>query len=101
MKVNFDIVIRDLKGIAIKDGDIDFRLSDVACTALLAPYPDEKDLDGKTKIRRFKLAEKIAGANGAGVDLSVEDIADLKLLIGKAYAALIVGRAYQILDPEA
>jgi hypothetical protein len=98
MKVDFDTVLRDLKGTAIKDGDGEFTLGAASATALLSPYPDEQNLDPKDKVRRYKLATKIA--DGGEVDLSIEEIADLKKLIGKAFPPLVVGRAYEILDPE-
>lgn len=100
MKVDFNSVIKDLKGEPVKDGDRDFTLAAVACNALLMPYPDEQSLSGADKFRRYKLADKITSANGQGVDLSVEEIADLKKLIGKGYGPLVVGRAYEILDPQ-
>jgi hypothetical protein len=98
MRIDFDTIIRDLKGEPIKDSAGDFTLSMASCSALLSPYPDEQDLDPKDKVRRYKLATKIT--DGGEVDLSVEEIADLKKLIGKAFPPLVVGRAYEILDPE-
>lgn len=100
MKVDFNYVIRDLKGEAVMDGKDEFTLKNVACNALLMPYPDEQQLSGTDKYRRFKLADKISAANGEAVDLSVEEVADLKKLIAKAFSPLVVGRAYDKLDPQ-
>lgn len=99
MKIDFDTKITGLRGETLKDGEQDFTLASAACTALLSVFDDERDLDAKTKISRYKLAMKIVEANGAGVDLSVEEVSDVKKLIGKAFAPLIVGRAFEILDP--
>lgn len=98
MKVNFDAVMKDLKGEPIKDGQEDFKLGSACCNALLAPYPDEQNLDSKDKVRRYKLALKVTA--GGEQDLSVEEVADLKKLVGKAFPPLIVGRAFEVLDPE-
>jgi hypothetical protein len=100
MKIDFNTVLTDLKDGPLKDsGGDDLTLGACACTSLLSPYPDEQNLDIKDKVRRFKLAQKIANGSGEH-DLSVEEIVDLKKLIGKLYAPLVVGRAYEILDPE-
>ena len=98
MKIDFDTILRDLRGEPIKDGTGDFTLGMASCTALLSSYQDEQGLDPKDKVRRYKLATKVS--DGGEVDLSVEEISDLKKLIGKAFPPLIVGRAYEILDPE-
>lgn len=100
MKVDFNYVIRDLKGEAVLDGKDEFTLKTVACNALLMPYPDEQQLSGTDKYRRFKLADKISSANGEDVDLSAEEVTDLKKLIAKAFSPLVVGRAFDKLDPQ-
>ena len=95
MKIKLAAVMTDLFGKPIKNGEIDFLLSDVCMNALLSP-DDEKEPE--EKVRRYKLAVKCS--NGKDPELSVEDIALLKKLIGRVYPPLIVGRAYEILDPE-
>jgi hypothetical protein len=83
-------------------------LGDVCEVALLASYKDEGDdiVSGKIKIedfnkekaRRFGLAKKIHTANG-DLQVTTDDIALLKKLIGKSYNALIMGQAWELLDP--
>lgn len=100
MKVNFSAPMLNLKGEVMKQdehSDAPLTLADVAANALCAPLEDERGLDGATKAKRFKLALQIA--DGGVVDLKAEDIAEIKKVIGKGYSALIVGRAYEILDP--
>ena len=75
------------------------HLSDVAITALQATYPDEKDLSATEKVKRYALALKISNAK-SDLHLEAEDIALLKTLIAKAYGPLIIGRAYELLDPK-
>jgi len=96
MKVDFSKVILDLKGEPVKDGEKDFTLGDVAQNALLMPYPDEKELDGKAKVERFMIAT--TAALGGEQDISAEDVALIKKLIAKAYGPLVVGRSYQIIE---
>jgi len=110
MKVNFSTVLRDIRGDKepIKetpdspDGKIkgkDFTLAAACCTALLNQYQDEQNLAGTEKAKRYKLATKVV--DGGEQDVSSEDITELKKLIAKAFGPLVVGQAFDILDPEA
>jgi hypothetical protein len=97
MKIDFSAVIKDLDGGAVKDGDYDATLGRVACTALLASYADEQNLPAEDKVRRFRLAE--IAAKGGEREVKVEDVALIKTLTGKAFAPLVVARAYDIIEP--
>jgi hypothetical protein len=97
MKIDFSAAIKDLDGDAVKDGDKDATLGRVACTALLASYADEPNLPAEDKIKRFRLAE--IAAKGGAQEMKVADVALMKKLIGKAFAPLIVGRAFDIIEP--
>src|SRR5262245_40116210 len=97
MKIDFSAVIKDLDGEAVKDGEKDATLGRVACTALLASFADERNLPAEDKVRRFRLAE--IAAKGGAREMKVEDVALMKKLIGKAFAPLVVGRAYDIIEP--
>jgi len=99
MKIDFSAVIKDLAGEAVKDGDKDATLGRVACTALLASYADEQNLAAEDKVKRFRLAE--IAAKGGEREVKVEDVALIKQLIGKAFAPLVVARAYDIIEPTA
>lgn len=98
MKINFDTVILDLKGNPVPAGEDNkpTTLGDISCIALQASFPDEQSLEGKEKFNRFKLAVKLS--NGGEIDLSSEDVALIKKLIGKAFTNVVVGRAWEILD---
>jgi hypothetical protein len=99
MKIDFSAVIKDLDGGAVKDGDKDATLGRVTCTALLASYADEQNLPAEDKVKRFRLAE--IAARGSEQEMKVDDVALVKKLIGKAFAPLVVGRAYDIIEPPA
>ena len=76
-----------------------YTLCDVALSALMASYEDEKSLTGKDKADRMQLALKI-NKRPKEVDLTVEQLALLKQLIGKGFGPLVVGRAYELLEQE-
>lgn len=98
MKVDFSTPIRDFKGNDVKerDGSV-VTLASIATQALSATYDDEKNLKADDKYKRFKIA--ILVCDGGEVELSVEHVAELKKLIGKGFGPLVVGRAYEALDP--
>lgn len=92
MKIDFSKPITDLDGKPVED----LTLRVVALNALMAMLPDEQNLPGDQKVARFALAMRVNA--GGEVDVSPEDIALMKTLIGKTYGALAVGRAYEILN---
>lgn len=73
-------------------------LAIVAENALLASYQDETNLSGEEKLKRFRLAEKIASQKG-DITLTAEEIALIKKLVAKAYNPLIVGDMVKAIDP--
>lgn len=101
MKINFSAVLLDMAGEPIPQDDRPnakpATLGSVSCTALLAQFPDEQNLAAEIKVKRFRLAE--AATKGGEQDLPVDDVAELKRLLAKAFGPLIVGRAFDIIEP--
>lgn len=96
MKKNFDFPLLDMKDRPVIDPDgVTITAESLVVNALLADFPEEK-ASGPEKARRFKLAVKIS--SGGEVDLKAEDVADIKKVVGQAYAPLAVGRLYDMLD---
>ncbi len=60
---------------------------------------DTFGLSGEEKVRRAALAQRIYTSKEP-LALKVEDVALIKKLVGKAYAPLVVMRAWSILDPD-
>lgn len=105
MKRNFDFVFKNLNGTELKDGDaavagLDAALSikTAAVNSLMSTFEADRNLSGDEKLKRYQLAVKING--GGEVDLTAEEIALLKLLIGRAYPPLVVGQAYLLLEKD-
>jgi len=67
-----------------------------ATRALTAVYRDEQGLAGDKKVARFHLALKIADEDEP--DLKAEDIVLIKMVVGKMYGPVVVGRVWGILD---
>ena len=92
MKINFSQQLKNLKGEEIKD----LTLKVVSTEALLATFDDERALSGEEKAKRYLLATRVYA--NEELDLTVEEIAKLKQLIGKGYGPLIVGQAWEMLE---
>ena len=84
MKIDFERRILDFDGNVLRDNDKTLTLGFVAVNALMGVYPDEQNLEGGEKVRRYRLAINIQAANRP-LDIPVEDIALLKKLIGKGF----------------
>jgi hypothetical protein len=98
MKINFDQPFKTLSGEVIRDPKSDEILTlKWACTEALCQHYPKEEIDGKEKMARFKLAFNIE--KGGEQDISVEDTAKLKDLVGKWGVTLIVGQAFPMLDP--
>lgn len=98
MRIDFSAPIKDMRGEPLVENEKQVTLGSVACNALLFPYQDETNLPGKDKVQRFTLAALCS--NETEVDIDSEDVALIKKLIAKMYGPLIVGRAYEIIDPK-
>lgn len=97
MRIDFSVVLKNLVGDPLKEDGKDFTLAMASCTALMQPAMDEPNIPADAKVRRFKLATVIV--HGGEQDLTIEEVAELKRLIGKIFGPLVVGRAFEILDP--
>lgn len=96
MKIDFGTVLNDLEGNPIRDGEGVVTLRHICVNALFAIYNDEPGLSGTDKAKRYKLAMRL---KPEVCEVSAEEVTTLKTLVGKAYAPLVVGRAYEVLDP--
>lgn len=73
-------------------------LGDVAQNALLGSFPDEQNLKGEDKIKRYTIARKIEDQR-KDPPLTADEITLIKTLIAKAYNPLVTGHAWKLLDP--
>lgn len=106
-KIDFTTKLKDLKGSNIvektvnNDGTInesDLTLSSVAVNALLVVPQNEQNVSGAIKLQRYKLASKIM--NNSEATLASSEVTSLKDLIGTQYGPLVVGQAWNLLDPD-
>lgn len=94
MKIDFSQQFVMLDGRVINDElKQPLTLKTVASNGLLS----DQQVDGTEKFARYQLAQKIHGAT-EGLDLTVEDVAKLKDVIGKVYPPMISGQAWLLLE---
>ena len=100
MLVNVNQVLKTIEGEAMKDmvdgQAVDATVKMALINAILSPVQKENGVD---KVKKYELAKKIHNSTGL-VDLSAEEIALLKKLIGEIYPPITVGQSYGILDPH-
>lgn len=90
MKVDVDTTLKHIDG-----NDLPLTLKKACIEALMAQTQDDR-ASGEVKFKRYELAVKVN--SGATVDISPEEAAMLKDLIGKVYGPGVVGPAYKLLN---
>lgn len=100
MVVAIDAKMRNMDGSVIPDtkGN-EATLKGVVVEALLAQFEDERQLSGEDKLKRYQLAMKVNESEGV-CEMTAEEIALVKKLIGKAYGPLVSGQAWTILETK-
>lgn len=95
MKVDFKTPILDLHGKEIIEDKHKVTLGSVCCSALITVLPNENQ-NAEGKVRRFQMA--LIAAKGGKQDITVEQVVELKELIGRCFGPLVVGRVHEIFD---
>jgi len=72
-------------------------LQEVCRFALANTLPGDDKLAGDTKFEHFHLALRIVDNNE--VELKAEEISTIKERIGKVWSTMVMGRAWEMLDP--
>lgn len=67
------------------------------CIAALTQIFQGEEADATVKVKRFKIAVKISG--DTAVSLTADEIAAVKLVVGKYWNPLVVGRVFEAIDP--
>lgn len=100
IQVNVDTEILDMFGNSIPMSDKEdapkLQVKHAFINSLMGNYEDERQLSGEDKVKRFKIAEKVAA--GGDVKLIAEEAAELKKVLPKMFNPLVVGRCYALLD---
>ncbi|RUT87431.1 MULTISPECIES: hypothetical protein [unclassified Mesorhizobium] len=98
-KILFSSPLKDIRGADIPGDDGKPRtMADFCIDALTMNLPEPIPPTGEIKLKRFRLAEKIADAIVA-IELTAEDTVMLKSVVGIAFGPLVVGRVYGAIDP--
>lgn len=87
----------DEKPILSSDGKTPFTLGEVCVNALELSSPEDKNITGVDKLKMYELAKKIYKNKDAV--LTAEEVTLIKDRVAKYYATIVVGPAFEILDP--
>ena len=71
-------------------------LAVISVRALGQIFADEQQLPAEQKVARYKLALRIV--DGGVQEMSIEEAALLKAVIGKAYSPFVVGAAFSLIE---
>jgi len=102
MKVQFGAVLKSITGEPLFEMAEDGKKEDVTLkraviNALMAILPDEKNIGGEEKLKRYLLAQKIQGGN---LEVTPEEVTMIKQLVGKVYGTAVVGPAFKLLNGD-
>ena len=64
MKINFNVDLKNLEGETLENNGKKITLKGIACDSLLAGFPDESNLSGEEKAKRYELAKEITTPDG-------------------------------------
>lgn len=95
MKLNE--IVKDLDGKPLLENSEEVTLSAVLLRSLLTPMRGDENMAGQEKVKLAVLAMKINGKDEA--DFTAEETTLMKDRIGRAFAPIVVLRAWQALDP--
>ena len=97
MKTNFNQTLKELDGKPMKgEKGEEVKLSLPSINSLLAT-PTNEILEPVEKIVRYGIAQKISRAKGP-VELTIEEVAKIKELVGKYMPTVVMGSVYEILE---
>lgn len=89
--------LTNFKGEVLKQGEEDVVLRDALITSIDAQLPGDDTVDSKTKVRMFRLGQKLA------IEDTIElAAAEVELILNRAvkiYPPMVYGQLVEILDP--
>jgi len=99
MKIDFGQELLGIDGKPIMDPQSQeaIRLNSVCINALMGQLEEDSKVAGEKKLARWTLACRVQNGKGP-IDMTAEEIADIKDRVGKAFAPVIVGPAFLALD---
>ena len=94
----------ELKSVKVEGGEKEvLTLSWACCEALMHDNREDKATP-EQKLGRFELAQRICkstkGEKKESVELSPEELVDLRKVLGQRFGTLIIGSSYPLLDGD-
>lgn len=101
MKYDLNVEIKTLDGGTVKadDGGV-LTVKDAVLRALLSPIPGEDSEQPKKKFERWLLAKRVYAAESE-VELTAEEVSEIKDRVAKIWAASVLGPVFELLEGSA
>lgn len=80
-----------------KEKGLAITFKDIAIHSILSPVQGD---DEKKKWDKYEIYRKLQDAKGSEVELKTEEVAILKLAIGKIQPPLIMGQCWEIIESK-
>lgn len=96
MKINLNVPMLDMRGNPVIDANRSPLTLQNVCSDALGNYADQ-GMTGTHKLQNFALGMKIAAAESE-IELTVEELATIKDVVGKSYSPLVVGRLDELIE---
>lgn len=95
MQINVLAELKNIDGSPIEGQSVTIR--NVLMTALLATSAADEP-DGEEKFKRYQLAQRIQSLES--IELTAEEAAKLKRLVGIGYGVVVIGQIYPLLNGD-
>lgn len=101
MRVKLAAPILDLSGTPMKESPTDKKFMTIQSVSVFAVLSAgiDANTDAVEKFNRYQFAQKLT--NSGDVDLTIDEIAQIKKYVGQIYAPIVVGRVYDHFESTA
>ena len=96
MKLNVDVILKDLDGNELKDGEKSVTLKSVIVNALTMLGKNDESMTGPDKFVLYTIAQVVH--KGGDIELTAEEIVKIKERVGKFYTPIVVGNVFNLLE---
>lgn len=94
MLLKVSTVLTQYNGTPLMDGNVEATVRDAIVNAVLAPTQGD---NGVMKMKKDELARKVYNAKEE-VELTAEEVVIVKERVGEAFAPIIVGQVWRLLE---
>ena len=95
--IQLDVVLKDLSGAAVKDGEKEVTLASVICAACINVLRGDDEMPSGEKLALYRIAQ--AAVKGGEQEITLEHRVLIKDRVRRMYSTLIYGQVHDLLEP--